>query len=149
MRELLHEELECLSAELQGSQVTVVGIVPVDFPEIIAVGQKLQRILELLIKYKMARLAPPAKVQVTARLCRTGTFTGDELELEVGDTGSGPLKMGGRLPAKQVIVEADCRLNRMLSSIIVHQQGGRMNTHREEGKGTTFLIRLPVSRSES
>jgi len=142
LREIIHRELGHLKAELEARQMTVEDFIPEDLPDTTALPDRLQRLFELLIRYKMARLPSSAKVQIAARLLETENHTRDQVEITVTDDspGSSP----GRAPSSESSA-SECRLNRTLSSIIACEQGGTLDAHSEEGKGTTFIIRLPVN----
>jgi signal transduction histidine kinase len=141
LREVIERELKHLQPELEARQITVEDAVSDDLPDLTVLPERLQRLFELLLRQKIARLSPRASVQIQGRLLETDTHLRDQIEITVADNARRCVDAGQFCRG---VMDREHRLNRTLSSIIVYRQGGTLETVKEADKGTTFIIRLPV-----
>jgi K+-sensing histidine kinase KdpD len=145
VHEVVQRELERLAGDLDARKVLVENSVPEDLPEMSVAGERFHRMLELLLKYKLARLSSSAKITIAARVMKTPHSNREEIELTVADNDLGRQTDGGRTESASRQAQESWRINPMLSSIIAYQNGGQLDAHKETDRGTTFFVRLPVN----
>jgi signal transduction histidine kinase len=75
------------------------------------------------------------------------------VEIEVSDNGPGLPKEALRLVFDPFVVRSDSPMeygiHLMACYFIVHHHGGRIHAKSEDGKGTTFTIRIPINPSQA
>ncbi|MEA3308423.1 MAG: ATP-binding protein [Chloroflexota bacterium] len=150
MAALIHELSAAFQLPAQQAELKLVTYIPAELPQVLGDGNHLQRVYDNLISN--AFKFTPAGGQVTVRL----TQEDSELLLEISDTGIG-------IPADELdrifdrFYQVDGSMTRRyggtglglsLSKEIVEAHGGRIEVKSVEGKGSTFLVKLPIWEGE-
>ena len=153
VRNVSDQEVAKLKPLLDTKQISVVNDIPADLPEIGVDGRKFQRLFELMLKDEHASLPAGSSIKLSGRLIEE-TPTGEkEVEILVTDNGPGLPKEALRLLFDPFVVRMDIPseygINLMACFFIVHHHGGRIDARSEDGKGTTFVIRMPVNPSQA
>jgi two-component system, probable response regulator PhcQ len=153
VREIVEQQILAVKPALEARRVTVENQVPADLPEISVDARKFSRLFELLLRDEIASLPPAATISVAASHV-TETLGGEpEIEIRVSDNGPGLPKEALRLLFDPFVVRMDIPseygINLMACFFIVHHHGGRIEAVSGEGKGTTFVIRMPMNASQT
>lgn len=153
VREVVEQQILALKPALEARRVTVVNQVPAELPEISVDAQKFQRLFELLLRDEIASLPPAATIGVSASYVNETLGGEPEVEIRVSDNGPGLPKEALRLLFDPFVVRMDIPseygINLMACFFIVHHHGGRIEAISGEGKGTTFVIRMPMNASQT
>jgi two-component system probable response regulator PhcQ len=148
VREVIERELAVLRPGLEAKRITVTNEIPADLPEIGVDGIRFRRLFELLFRDELASLPAGASIQLSGRYLSDPPSGLPEVEIVVSDNGTGLPKESLRLLfdpfSLRMDSPAEYGINLMACFFIVHHHGGRIEAHGEEGKGTTFVIRMPV-----
>ena len=127
--------------------VQVENRIPEDLPVIKGNHRKLQRMFELLLRDELVSLAAGNVVQVEASNRPQADVP--EIEIRLSDNGPGLPKEALRVVFDPFALRSDnpmeYGINLMAVYFIVHHHGGRIDAQSQEGKGTTFVITLPVN----
>jgi two-component system probable response regulator PhcQ len=153
VHEAVAEQITRLKPQLDAKGIAVRSEIPADLPEIGADGLKIHRLFELLLRDEMASLPPNSEVTLTGRFVAETSSGRPEVQISLHDNGPGLPKEALRLLFDPFVVRMDIPseygINLMACFFIVHHHGGRIEAKSEEGKGTTFVIHLPQSPSQS
>ena len=145
------EEISRLKSALDAKNISVTNDIPADLPEIAADVHKLHRLFELLLRDEIASLPEGAAIRFSGRYVAEATSGQPEVEIHLADNGPGLPKEALRILFDPFVVRRDIPseygINLMACFFIVHHHGGRIVARSEEGKGTTFIIHLPLNSS--
>lgn len=126
--------------------------VPETLPALNVDKPKFYRLFELLLKDEIASL--PAGTHVTFSATAQNGKTGEPaVQIQVSDDGPGLPKEALRLVFDPFVVRSDSPMeygiHLMACYFIVHHHNGQIDAHSEEGKGTTFTIRMPINPGQA
>lgn len=146
--EVVESEVARLKPNLESKKITVTNGIPADLPEITADAHKFHRLFELMLRDELASLPAGSSIEFTARHV-TETASGQpEVEISLRDNGPGLPKEALRLLFDPFVVRMDIPseygINLMACFFIVHHHGGRIEARSDEGRGTTFVIHMPL-----
>jgi len=144
VREVVGQEIAHLQSSFDAKKITVMNEIPADLPQIGADAPNFHRLFDLLVS-----LPTGSNVTFSARYVTETTTDQPEVEILLRDNGPGLPKEALRLLFDPFVVRMDIPseygINLMACFFIVHHHGGRIEAHSEVGKGTTFVIRMPVT----
>lgn len=147
LHEIVGEVLRENQASLTAKNLRVANQLSENLPVLTVDRHKFQRLFELLLKDELVSL--PAGSVITIRARSVGGADKAEIQIEVQDNGPGLPKEALRLIFDPFTLRSDSPLeygiNLMAVYFIVHHHGGRIEAKSDEGKGTTFLITMPVN----
>lgn len=148
VRAVVDREVAQLQQSFDAKKISVTNEIPADLPEIGADAHKFHRLFELLLRDELASLPGGASVKLSGRHV-TDTASGlPEVEILLRDNGPGLPKEALRLLFDPFVVRMDIPseygINLMACFFIVHHHGGRIEARSEAGRGTVFVIRMPV-----
>jgi len=149
----LHEVVADTVARLKdgfaAKKLEVVNQIPASLPALNVDKPKFCRLFELLLKDEIASLPAGSRVTVSAALLDGARADKQEIQVQVSDNGPGLPKEALRLVFDPFVVRSDSPMeygiHLMACYFIVHHHGGRIHAASEEGRGTTFTLRLPVN----
>lgn len=146
-------ELAHLKPLLDAKKITVSNEIPADLPEIGVDGRKFQRLFELLLRDEQASLPEGSTISFSGRLVTDTVLGQPEVEIILRDNGPGLPKEALRLLFDPFVVRMDIPseygINLMACFFVVHHHGGRIEAKSEDGKGTTFIIHMPVNPTQT
>lgn len=153
VRDVVEGELDQIRQSFAAKNISVVNEIPADLPEIGADARKFHRLFELLLRDELVSLPGGASVTLSGRLVSETSTGQPEVEILLCDNGPGLPKEALRLLFDPFVVRMDIPseygINLMACFFIVHHHGGRIEARSDEGKGTTFVIRMPVNPSQT
>jgi two-component system, probable response regulator PhcQ len=138
-----------LAGRLAQRRVRVDFEVAGEIPVLHVDRKKFRRLFELLLEDEMAYLPPGSTIQIRAQLQEEAAGPGPVVRIEIQDDGPGipqaalqrifdPFSVRNNDPSEYGI-----RL--MACFFIVHSHRGNIIAQSAEGKGTTFVLRIPVN----
>jgi len=137
-----------MQPELSARGITVEVAVPEDLPELTVDQPRFRRLFELLLLDELSVLPSGARVRIEARSVPQEGPERSEVEIRVSDTGPGLPEEWLRLVFDPFVCRSDSPaefgIRLMACYIIVHHHRGTIHAKSEPGRGTTFVIRLPV-----
>jgi two-component system, probable response regulator PhcQ len=149
LHEVVAEAFVPLKDRFAAKQIEVENQVPPSLPVLNVDRPKFCRLFELLLKDELASLPPGSRVTISASLLNGARADKQEVQVQVSDNGPGLPKEALRLVFDPFVVRSDSPMeygiHLMACYFIVHHHGGRIDARSEEGKGTTFTLRLPVN----
>jgi signal transduction histidine kinase len=127
--------------------------IPASLPILMVDRPKFCRLFELLLKDEIASLPPGSQITLSAELTN-GAHPGlEEVQVQVTDNGPGLPKEALRLVFDPFKLRKDSPveygIHLMACYFIVHHHGGRIEARSEEGRGTTFAMRLPINPNQA
>ncbi len=145
---LLGEVLEKMRSSFAAKNLTVENRVPDSLPKLIADEAKLSRLFELLLKDEIVSLPFGSRVTITGRMGTSPMTQQALVEIELHDNGPGLPEEALRMIFDPFVTRSaspvEYGVNLMASYLIAHHHGGSIQAQSEEGKGTTFTLRLPI-----
>ncbi|MEY4387299.1 MAG: hypothetical protein RLY20_2582 [Verrucomicrobiota bacterium] len=149
VRNTVAQEIAQLTSNLAEKRISVTNEIPADLPEIAADLHKFHRLFELLLRDELASLPNGAALTLTGRHVPNAPSGQPEVEICLKDNGLGLPKEALRILFDPFVVRRDIPseygINLMACFFIVHHHGGRIEAQSNEGKGTTFIIRMPIN----
>jgi signal transduction histidine kinase len=136
-----------LKERFENRAITFENHVPPDLPRIKVDHKRFSRLFDLLLEDEIVSLPRGSLITVRARMdeSRDGV---DSVRLEVEDNGPGLPPDALQLLFNPFMVRSDSPseygIRLMACFFIVHQHGGKIIARSQEGKGTTFLLRIPL-----
>jgi two-component system, probable response regulator PhcQ len=138
--------LEMFQEQFTARKIEIENKIPDSLPTLHADKPKLSRLFELLFKDELAMLPSGSKISLAAELQNAGAKP--EIVLQISDNGPGlpqealsvvfdPFVVSGSAPS-------ECGINLMACFFIVHHHGGKIEARNQPGRGTLFIIRLPL-----
>jgi two-component system, probable response regulator PhcQ len=146
LHEAVGAALEMFTEQFAARKIEVENKISDSLPVLHTDKPKFHRLFELLFKDELAMLPAGSKISLTAELQNGGAKP--EIVLQISDNGPGmpqealsvifdPFVVSGGAPAEYGI-------NLMACFFIVHHHGGKIEAKSQPGRGTTFIIRLPL-----
>ncbi len=143
--EIVAKSVDKLKPGLSKKNITVVNEIPSDLPELLTERERLQHLLELLLKDELISLPDKSRIFLSAR-----ALTGEEegLQIEVRDDGPGLPLEALRSVFDPFFLRTDNHqefgINLMACYFIVYHLGGRIEVQSREGQGVTFTLTFPA-----
>jgi two-component system probable response regulator PhcQ len=145
LREVVEASIETVKAGLTAKNIKVKNEIPASLPAMKVDKPKFFRLFELLLKDEVATL--PAGSEVTLKAEPYNGTARPGVLIQVSDNGPGLPQEALRLVFDPFVVRSDSPMeygiHLMAVYFIVHHHGGKIEARSEDGKGTTFTIRLP------
>jgi len=152
LKELVGDVLIDLRADIEKKPLNIDLRIPEALPRLRVDKPKFQRLFELLLKDEIATLPRGAALTISARKPEPNGCPSGEIEIEVADNCAGMPIEKLRLVFDPFWVRSDSPselgINMMACFFIVHHHGGRIEARSAEGKGTSFIIRMPLDASQ-
>ena len=146
LREVVDSCVDALKAPLAAKKITVKNEVPASLPTMKVDQPKFYRLFDLMLKDELATLPVGSEVIIKAETYNSSARPG--VLIQVSDNGPGLPQEALRLVFDPFVVRSDSPMeygiHLMACYFIVHHHGGKIEAHSEDGKGTTFSIRLPI-----
>jgi signal transduction histidine kinase len=140
--------LEALSNKLAAKNIQVETKIAPSLPSLKVEARKFNRLFELLLEDEIVSLPAGSRIDLTIQMAEDDPAH-PAIKVTVQDNGPGLPKDALRLIFDPFAVRSDSPLEYgirlMACFFIVHHHGGKIVAQSQEGKGTTFLIRLPVN----
>jgi signal transduction histidine kinase len=141
---LVHETLELVRPAVAAARLTLTVDADPALPRLLAQRSELQQVVLNLLTNALDATPPGGAIRVATRVC------GDEVEIEVADTGCGiPTPELKRVFDPFVTTKDPQRgtgLGLFICAQIVHHHGGHIDVSSEPGHGSSFRVLLPPER---
>src|SRR5438874_2654681 len=148
LRQVVTDSVAQLKDGFAAKNIQVENSIPEDLPALNVDKPKFYRLFDLLLKDEIASLPAGSRITFSAKLLNGARADKQEIEVQVSDNGPGLPKEALRLVFDPFVVRSDSPMeygiHLMACYFIVHHHGGRIDAKSEEGRGTTFTMRLPV-----
>ena len=145
LREVVDASIEMLKTGLAAKNIKVKNEIPASLPAMKVDKPKFYRLFELMLKDELATL--PAGSEVTLKAEPYNGTARPGVLIQISDNGPGLPQEALRLVFDPFVVRSDSPMeygiHLMACYFIVHHHGGKIEARSEDGKGTTFTIRLP------
>lgn len=152
VREIVASSIEALKSSFASKKIEVQNDVPESLPPVKVDRPKFLRLFDLLLRDELATLPPGSRVTLTARSLN-GTGEKHGVLIQVSDNGPGLPKEALRLVFDPFVVRSDTPIeygiHLMACYFIVHHHGGKIEARSENGRGTTFTIRMPTDPNQA
>jgi len=146
LREVVNSCFEQQKAAFDAKKITVKNEIPASLPIMKVDKPKFYRLFDLLLKDELASL--PAGREVTFKAEPYNGSARPGILIQISDNGPGLPQEALRLVFDPFVVRSDSPMeygiHLMACYFIVHHHGGKIEAVSEDGKGTTFTIRLPM-----
>ena len=146
VREVVASSIEGLKSSFAEKNIQVQNDIPESLPALKVDKPKFHRLFDLLLKDELASLPPGSRVTFSAQALNGSANKG--VQIQVSDNGPGLPQESLRLVFDPFVVRSDSPMeygiHLMACFFIVHHHGGRIEAHSENGRGTTFTIRMPA-----
>jgi len=153
LREVIGGVLLKVKDSLAAKSITVRNDIPETLSKLQVDKPKFDRLFELLLKDEIVTLPAGSEITISASPVLPTAGSPDEIEIRVSDNGPGLPKEALRLIFDPFVVRSDSPMeygiHLMACYFIVHHHGGRIDARSDEGKGTTFTLRLPTHPSQA
>jgi two-component system probable response regulator PhcQ len=146
LHEVVNSSIESLKSNFAAKQITVQNDIPDSLPSMKVDKPKFHRLFDLLLRDELASLPVGSRVTLTAKALNGGANK-PAVQIQVTDNGPGLPQEALRLVFDPFVVRSDSPMeygiHLMACFFIVHHHGGKIEARSENGRGTTFTIRLP------
>ena len=146
LRDVVESSIDTLKAAFAAKKISVKNEIPASVPTMRVDKPKFYRLFELMLKDELATLPPGSEVTLRAEPYNGSSRPG--VMIQVSDNGPGLPQEALRLVFDPFVVRSDSPMeygiHLMACYFIVHHHGGKIEARSEDGKGTTFTIRLPI-----
>jgi two-component system, probable response regulator PhcQ len=146
LRDVVASSIEGLQATATAKNIEIQNDIPDSLPAVKVDKPKFYRLFDLLLKDELATLPAGSKVTLSARI-QNGSPEKRDVIIQVTDNGPGMPQEALRLVFDPFVVRSDSPMeygiHLMACYFIVHHHGGKIEARSEDGRGTTFTIRLP------
>ena len=146
LREVVESCFQAQKAAFEAKKITVKNEVSAQLPAMKVDKPKFYRLFDLLLKDELATLPSGCEVIIKAEPYNGSSRAG--VQIQVTDNGPGLPQEALRLVFDPFVVRSDSPMeygiHLMACYFIVHHHGGKIEARSEDGKGTTFTIRLPM-----
>jgi two-component system probable response regulator PhcQ len=146
LHEVVNSSIESLKSNFAAKQITVQNDIPDSLPPMKVDKPKFHRLFDLLLRDELASLPVGSRVTLTAKALNGGANK-PAVQIQVTDNGPGLPQEALRLVFDPFVVRSDSPMeygiHLMACFFIVHHHGGKIEARSENGRGTTFTIRLP------
>jgi len=153
LHEVVANAVKQLHQGFAEKKVEVENRIPASLPMINVDKRKFGRLFELLLKDELASLPPGSRVSLSAKLSDGARKDKQEIEVEVSDNGPGLPREALRLMFDPFVARSDSPveygIHLMACFFIAHHHGGRIQAKSEEGRGTSFRLRLPLNPNQA
>ena len=153
LHEVVADTVRQLKEGFAAKQIQVENLIPATLPALKVNRPKFCRLFELLLKDEIASLPAGSRVALSAKLLDGAQVDRPEIQVQVTDNGPGLPKEALRLIFDPFVVRSDSPMeygiHLMACYFIVHHHGGRIDARSEEGRGTTFTLRLPLNPDQA
>jgi two-component system, probable response regulator PhcQ len=153
LHEVITDTITDLQDGLAAKKIEVQTQIPASLPALNVDKPKFYRLFDLLLKDEIASLPAGSRVTLSARLAEDAPPDKPEILVQVSDNGPGLSKEALRLVFDPFKLRddspAEYGIHLMACYFIVHHHGGRIDAASEEGKGTTFSLRLPLNPNQA
>jgi signal transduction histidine kinase len=148
LSQLIQEVVSIMAPQAESASVRVIGDVEKGLPSMMIDAAQIKQMLVNLVQNGIDAIAESGEVTVRAHLCPEG----DTVEINVSDTGCGiarediPKLFTPFFTTKEL--GQGTGLGLAIAYGVVKMHYGDIAVESEEGKGTTFTIRLPLGRKD-
>ena len=153
LHEVVADTVTRLQEGFAAKKIEVDNLIPASLPMLNVDKLKFGRLFELLLKDEIASLPAGSRVTLSAKLLDGAQAGKPEIEVQLADNGPGLPKEALRLIFDPFVVRSDSPMeygiHLMACYFIVHHHGGRIDAKSEEGRGTTFTLRLPLNPDQT
>jgi two-component system probable response regulator PhcQ len=153
LRQVVSETIDELKAGFAARNILVDNHVEDSLPALNVDKPKFYRLFELLLKDELASLPQGSRISISASLVSNGSPDKHEIQIQVSDNGPGLPKEALRLVFDPFVVRSDSPIeygiHLMACYFIVYHHGGRIEAKSEEGRGTTFILRMPTNANQA
>jgi len=145
LREVVTAAIEGLKPAFDAKKIQVQNEIPESLPPLKVDKPKFYRLFDLLLKDELATLPEGSQITFSAQAVNGAGRPG--VQIQVSDNGPGLPQEALRLVFDPFVVRSDTPMeygiHLMACFFIVHHHGGKIDARSENGRGTTFIIRLP------
>jgi two-component system probable response regulator PhcQ len=153
LRQVVTDTVEELKGAFAARNIQVDNQVDDSLPALNVDKPKFYRLFELLLKDELASLPAGSRISISASLVNNGSSDKHEIQIQVADNGPGLPKEALRLVFDPFVVRSDSPIeygiHLMACYFIVYHHGGRIEAKSEEGRGTTFVLRMPTNANQA
>jgi len=146
LRQVVDSCIDALKAGFAAKNIKIKNEIPESLPTMKVDKPKFYRLFDLMLKDELATL--PAGSEVTLKAEPYNGTARPGILITVSDNGPGLPQEALRLVFDPFVVRSDSPMeygiHLMACYFIVHHHGGKIEARSEDGKGTTFTIRLPI-----
>jgi two-component system probable response regulator PhcQ len=147
LREVVGSSIDSLASSFAAKNIQVSNQVADTLPLLKVDKPKFYRLFDLLLKDELASLPNGSTVTISAQELNGGPNR-QSIQIQVIDDGPGLPQEALRLVFDPFVVRSDSPMeygiHLMACFFIVHHHGGKIEARSEDGRGTTFTIRLPL-----
>ena len=147
LHEVVNLTVQQLQNQFTAKKIQVENRIPADLPAMKVDKPKFFRLFELLLRDELASLPAGSQVIFSAESV-IGTQR-PEVQVQITDNGPGLPQEALRILFDPFVVRGDTPaeygIHLMACFFIVYHHGGKIEARSEDGKGTTFTLRLPVN----
>jgi len=137
---------EAYKDQFAARRIEVVNNVPTDLPALHVDRAKFSRLFELLFKEELATLPVGSRITLDAEL--NSKKAKPEMVFTLKDNGPGLPQDALRAVFDPFVVQGPVQseygVHLMACFFIVHHHGGKIDARSEQGRGTTFVVRIPL-----
>jgi two-component system probable response regulator PhcQ len=154
LHDTLAEVLQGLAPGIASRNLRIENEVPDSLPLLTVDCPKFSRLFELLLKDEMVSLPAGSTIHLSATtVAAAPDARGTEIEVRIRDNGPGLPKQALRSLFDPFAARSqspmEYGINLMACYFIVHHHGGEIRAESEEGRGTTFTLRLPTNPNQA
>jgi len=146
LRDVAAGVIESLKSQYEAKNIQIENLIPESLPELNVDKPKFSRLFDLLLRDELASLPPGSRVEMSASV-QEGTAK-PEIQVLIRDNGPGLSQEAVRVLFDPFVIRSDTPaeygIHLMACFFIVYHHGGRIEAKSQEGKGTTFILRLPL-----
>jgi two-component system probable response regulator PhcQ len=146
LQTVVNNAIKSLDSTLSAKKIQIDNQIPDSLPQMNVDEPKFARLFELLLKDEIASLPTGCRITFTAQLIQDANKP--EIQVEISDNGPGMPQEALRVIFDPFVVRSDTPaeygIHLMACYFIVFHHGGKIEAKSEPGKGTTFILRLPV-----
>lgn len=148
LRDVLELVLEKYRPDLEAKNIQVIDEIPADLPHLTVDHKRFSRLFELLLEDELVSLPTGSHLRLSARV-QSEERQPQCIRLELEDDGPGLPREALHLMFDPFMVRSDSPseygIRLMACFFIVHQHGGKIVARSREGRGTVFVLRLPLN----
>jgi two-component system probable response regulator PhcQ len=146
LRTVVDSCIDALKTPFAAKNIKVKNEIPESLPTMKVDKPKFYRLFDLMLKDELATL--PAGSEVTLKAEAYNGTSRPGILIQISDNGPGLPQEALRLVFDPFVVRSDSPMeygiHLMACYFIVHHHGGKIDARSEDGKGTTFTLRLPI-----
>src|SRR5271170_7518089 len=146
LHEAVGTALEMFKDEFAARKIEIENKIPDSLPVLPGDQLKFHRLFELLFQDELAMLPAGSKISLSAEL-KDGDAK-PEIVVQLADNGPGLPEEALRVIFDPFVVQgsvpSEYGIRLMACFFIVHHHGGKIEAKSRPGRGTTFIIRLPL-----